>query len=115
MAFYADVEGPYFANYGEPPHTPNNLTPSLDWPPNSDDDTDTEDPGIQPTSPEVTDAVSATGSRSTQFLLPGKGARSFVTSAHQLSMRHDKDKKSIVTLFANTSGPGTEVSCVSQH
>lgn len=96
-----------FAEYGKPPNGPNNLIgTNIDWP-------QAVPAGSVP--PRTADSAGDDAASASQFLLSepgngGRGHRSYVTSAHQLNVRQDTDHKSVVGLFANTSGPGTEVS-----
>lgn len=100
-----DLKG-IFAEYGVPPDSPNNLTPGFDWP-------GTTAGGSQPSDQAGSgDAVqaSAASAGGTSFLLRQRAPRSYFTTATQINTAQDMDKRSIVSIFANVSGPGTEVS-----
>lgn len=114
-----------FAEYGQPPLGPNNLTRDVDWPPIPTSESSTSS---QPQAGILFEAEGGDGAASSapsrsyhhDYLLAHpadhKGPRTYVTSAQQINARQDKDQKSVVGLFENTSGPGTEVrlvTCVS--
>ncbi len=85
----------YFTEYGQPPHTSNNLTPDPNWPLDGHGAHPFNAPQSTTSRTTGADAVSATGSRSTHFLLPdseGRGPRSYITSAHQINARQRKTR-----------------------